>query len=279
MKIAVLSGKGGTGKTFVSVNLAACAGNALYLDCDVEEPNGHLFLVPEEEKTEKVYTFIPEFSKDRCTGCRKCVDFCHFNALAFLFGKPVVFPEVCHSCGGCSIVCPSGAVTEAPKEVGEIITGKHKEITTITGKLNIGEASGIPVISGVLDKIPSDGERPVIIDCPPGSACSVMESISLADYCIIVAEPTAFGLHNFRMVHELTEVLDKPCGVVINKATDDNTLLEDLCREKNIPLLCRIPYKKNTAENGANAKIASETDPELEEVFNALYKKLQEVVK
>ena len=279
MKIAVLSGKGGTGKTFVSVNLATAAGHGLYLDCDVEEPNGHLFLVPEKTESHKVYTYIPEFNKDKCTGCRKCVDFCHFNALAFLFDKPVVFPEVCHSCGGCSIVCPAGAVTETGKEVGEVITGNHGEITTVTGMLNIGEASGIPVISEVLDQIPEDSDLPVIIDCPPGSACSVMESIALADYCLLVAEPTAFGLHNFKMVHQLTRVLNKPCGVVINKATDSNTLIEDLCKEENIEILSRIPYKKHTAENGAEAKIASETDPELKETFQALYRKLQEVTK
>lgn len=279
MKIAVLSGKGGTGKTFVSVNLAVCAGRAFYLDCDVEEPNGHLFLVPEEEKIHKVFSYMPEFDKDKCTGCRKCVDFCHFNALAFILGRPVVFPEVCHSCGGCELVCPSGAVTEKGKEVGEVIIGKHRDITTVTGRLNIGEASGVPVISDVLSQVPSDPETPVIIDCPPGSACSVMESIALADYCVIVAEPTAFGLHNFKMVHELTQVMKKPCGVVVNKATDDNTLFEDLCREKNIPLLCKIPYRKDTAENGAHARIASETDPELKNIFTALYKKLEEVTK
>lgn len=276
MKLAVLSGKGGTGKTFVSVNLAKAAGKAFYLDCDVEEPNGHLFLTPEETESHKVYTYIPEFDKEKCTGCRACVDFCHFNALAFIFDKPVVFPEVCHSCGGCSLMCPAGAVTEAPKETGEVIIGKHKNITTVTGMLNIGEASGVPVIADVLSQVPSDN-TPVIIDCPPGSACSVMESIGLADYCLIVAEPTAFGLHNFQMVYELVQVMNKPFGVVINKATDDNTIIEDFCKEENIPVLCRIPYKKGTAENGAVAKIASETDEELKKVFEDLYENLKEV--
>ena len=276
MKLAVLSGKGGTGKTFVSVNLAKAAEKAFYLDCDVEEPNGHLFLRPEETESHKVYTYIPSFDKEKCTGCRACVDFCHFNALAFIFEKPVVFPEVCHSCGGCSLMCPAGAVTEEPKETGQVIIGKHKDITTVTGMLNIGESSGVPVIADVLSKVPSD-DTPVIIDCPPGSACSVMESIGLADYCLIVAEPTAFGLHNFKMVYELVQVLKKPFGVVINKATDGNTIIEDFCRKENIPVLCRIPYKKITAQNGAVAKIASDTDEELKKVFEDLYRKLKEV--
>lgn len=173
-------------------------------------------------------------------------------------------------------MCPAGAVTEVPKETGEVIIGKHKDITTVTGRLNIGEASGVPVIADVLSNVPSD-DTPVIIDCPPGSACSVMESIGLADYCLIVAEPTAFGLHNFQMVYELVQVMNKPFGVVINKATDDNTIIEDFCKEENIPVLCRIPYKKVTAENGAVAKIASETDEELKKVFEDLYEELKEV--
>ena len=271
MKIAVLSGKGGTGKTFVSVNLAVCADKAVYLDCDVEEPNGHLFLPSEKTETKKVYSMLPEFDADKCTGCRKCIDFCRFNALAFIFDKPVVFPEVCHSCGGCQLVCPENAISEEGKEVGEVLIGQHKNIKTVTGRLNIGESSGVPIIDEVLNQVPQDdSETPVIIDCPPGSACSVMESIELADYCIIVAEPTMFGLHNFKMVHELVDVLKKPCGVVINKTSGENTIIVDLCREEKIPVLCRIPYTQKTAENGAAARVASEADENLKALFTEL---------
>ncbi len=276
MKIAVLSGKGGTGKTFVSVNLATCAGKSFYLDCDVEEPNGYLFLKSEKNLKEKVYSMLPEFDKEKCSGCRKCVDFCRFNALAFILEKPVVFSEVCHSCGGCELICPEGAITEKGKAIGEVTIGQYKEVTTVSGRLKIGESSGMPVIKKVLDKIPKqESEIPVIIDCPPGSACSVMESIGIADYCIIVAEPTAFGLHNFQMVYELVQVLNKPFGVVINKAEGKNTLLDKFCKEKNIPVLCRIPYTQETASNGAKAKIASEIDENFKAVFITLLNKIK----
>ncbi len=279
MKIAVLSGKGGTGKTFTSVNLAVCAEKALYLDCDVEEPNGYLFLKPEKEETEKVYSMLPAFDKEKCSSCRKCVDFCRFNALAFIREKPVVFPEVCHSCGGCQIVCPEGAVSEKGKEIGEVTIGQYKDVTTVSGKLKIGEASGVPVIEKVLSKISEiKPDIPVIIDCPPGSACSVMESITLADYCIIVAEPTIFGLHNFQMVYELVQVLQKPFGVIINKAEDKDTLLDTFCHTNNISVLCHIPYTKETASNGAKAKIASETEENLKLLFTELLEKVKKEV-
>ena len=145
MKIAVLSGNGGAGKTFVSVNLAAAAGRAVYIDCDVEEPNGRLFLKPENLQRETVTRMLPQFDKDKCVGCRKCVDFCRFHALAFVKKKPMLFEEVCHSCGGCQMVCPAEAVSWRQHPVGAVEIGTRDEITVITGELNIGEASGIPV--------------------------------------------------------------------------------------------------------------------------------------
>ena len=271
MKIAVLSGKGGTGKTFVSVNLAATADHSLYLDCDVEEPNGHLFLKPENIRTEGVYKLLPSIDGEKCTGCRTCVDFCRFNALAFLKKKPMVFADICHSCGGCAMLCPNHAITETKKEIGHIEIGTHKNITAVTGLLNIGESSGVPIINSVLaqaDK--AKKEDIVVVDCPPGSACSVMESIESADYCIIVAEPTAFGIHNFEMVHELVQILKKKFGVVINKAPEERTVLDDLLEQENIPLLCRIPFSRKTAGLGANAEIVSEKDDELKGVFKNL---------
>lgn len=278
MKIAVLSGKGGTGKTFVSVNLAASAQSALYLDCDVEEPNGHLFFKPEKVEKKPVYKMLPEFHGDLCDGCRKCVDFCRFHALAFIRDRLKIFTEVCHSCGGCSLVCPKHAITEVPVEIGHLEIGDHKNVKVVTGVLNIGEASGVPVIKEVLGQAEKWDRGCTVIDCPPGSACSVMESIEEADYCILVGEPTIFGLHNFEMVHELVSLMKKPCGVVINKALEEESVLDQYCKEQKINVLARIPYDRKTAEMGAKAKIVSQEDEKLSGVFRELLDRISREV-
>lgn len=272
MKIAVLSGKGGTGKTFVSVNLTCILDNSMYLDCDVEEPNGHLFLKPSDLKEEVVSVLLPSFNNDKCTGCRKCVDFCRFNALAFVKDKVMLFPEICHSCGGCKLVCKFDAITEYEHEVGKVVTGKHGNKTVVTGYLNVGEVSGVPVIKDVLEK--SKDEENIIIDCPPGTACTAMESVTSADYCVIVAEPTAFGVHNFKMVYELITLLGKKVGVIINKYESEDNLMEKLCTEKNINILARIPYKKEIAHLTSTGKIAVENCEDTKSIFEKI---LQEV--
>lgn len=275
MKIAVLSGKGGTGKTFVSVNLAAAAERAVYIDCDVEEPNGRLFLKPSRPSTETVAVRLPAFDEGACTGCRACVDFCRFHALVYIGGKPLLFPEVCHSCGGCALVCPSGAVSEVEKPVGTVERGMYGDIEVVTGCMDLGEASGIPVIEAAL-ACAGTADELTVIDCPPGSACSVMESAGDADYCLLVAEPTAFGLHNFKMVYELVSLLHKPCGVVVNKADGGYGALEDFCAEQGIPILCRIPYSEKLARLGARAEIASVEDGEIAELFRTLLIEVKE---
>jgi MinD superfamily P-loop ATPase len=219
MKIAVLSGKGGTGKTLVSVNLAAAARESVYIDCDVEEPNGHLFLKPDDIQSEEISIKVPFVNEKLCTGCRKCVDFCKYNALAYINNKLIVFDEICHSCGGCVLFCPEKALAEKDKTIGQVQRGVSHNVTVITGILNTGEASGIPIIKKLLNTKPED-HKFTLIDCPPGSACIVMESIKGADYCILVAEPTLFGVHNLTMVHELVRLFEKPHGVVLNKCLD-----------------------------------------------------------
>lgn len=266
MKIACLSGKGGAGKTLTAVNLAAAAKNATYIDCDVEEPNGRLFLKPENIKETTVSSLLPAFDADKCTGCRKCVDFCRFHALMFLKEKPMLFPEVCHSCGGCMMVCPEGAITEEPKPVGILEIGTHQNIRVISGILNPGEASGVPLIREAL----KHEDKLTIIDCPPGSACSVMESVMDADYCVLVVEPTAFGFHNFCMVHELVTLLKKKCGVVINKEDTPFEPLEEFCRKHNLPVLARIPYDPEIATLAAKGEIVSEKNEQAQEIFQRL---------
>lgn len=273
MKIACLSGKGGAGKTFIAVNLAAVAPRATYIDCDVEEPNGRLFLKPENEPSaQPVSTLLPVFDEARCDGCKTCVRFCRFHALVYISGKPLVFPEICHSCGGCKMVCPNNAVSEEPKPIGKVELSRCGSVSVATGVLNAGEATGIPVIRAALDH----AEGLTVIDCPPGSACSVMESVGDAGYCILVAEPTAFGFHNFKMVHELVTLLGKSCGVVVNKQEAPYEPLEDYCAEHDVKILARIPYDAHVASLVADGLIAGRHDEEIRKLFADLLAEIED---
>ncbi len=276
MQIAVLSGKGGTGKTFISVNLACVTENAVYVDCDVEEPNGHLFFKPEITAKQPVSVSVPEWDESKCTFCRRCVDFCRYNALAMIKDNLYVFNEVCHSCGGCMILCPQKAITEKPREIGIVETGKSGEVTVLTGCLNTGEVSGVPVIKALLEKL--DGISDTIIDCPPGSACVVMESIKKADYCILVAEPTLFGVHNFQMVYELVKQFKKPFGAVLNKCIDGENPAENFCIENSIPILSKFPYNDELAKINSSGLIAARENVEFAEQFRQLLSAVKEAV-
>ncbi len=266
MKIACLSGKGGAGKTFVAVNLASAAGKSTYIDCDAEEPNGRLFWKPDQIETVSVCKTLPSFDSQKCTGCKQCVNVCRFHALMYVKEKPTVFSEVCHDCGLCGLVCPVGAVSETKQAIGVLEIGHHDGVKVVSGILNTGEASAIPVIRQAL----KHAEGTTILDCPPGSACSVMESIMDADYCILVVEPTAFGFHNFKMVHELASLLKKKCGVVINKQTSPYPPLEAYCEEQGLPVLDRIPYDSDLAEYLAKNDIAAECLPEMRARFQGI---------
>lgn len=260
MKVAVLSGKGGAGKTFVACGLACAAGRATYVDCDVEEPNGRLFLRPENPVSAPVTRALPVFDAAKCTGCRKCVERCRFNALVLVKGAPLVFPEVCHSCGVCAWVCPEGAVGETRRELGRVETG---------------EATGTPVIAAALAEA-GDAPGLTVIDCPPGSSCAVMESARGADYCVLVTEPTAFGLHDLRLVAELMRVMKKRCGVVVNKSGAEYPELERFLAGAGLPVLARIPYSAELARICSQGRLAYEEDAGARELFDSLLGRIEE---
>lgn len=276
-KIAILSGKGGTGKTLVSVNLAAAEGNSYYVDCDVEEPNGHLFFKPKIIKKKDIFVKIPNIDNSLCSGCRECVEFCKFNALAY--GRQViVFEEVCHSCGGCMLVCPTKAISEKDKKIGVIEEGVSDEVKTISGIMNTGEVSGVPIIKELLNII-KEVKEIVFIDCPTGSACVVMESVKDADYCILVAEPTVFGAHNLAMVYRRVSLFGKKCGVVLNKCETGFNPSEDFCIKNNVEILARVPFDNDLGSLNSEGKIAVRENYKNKDLFYSLLSKVKEAVK
>ena len=277
MKIAVLSGKGGTGKTFVSTNLARVIESSIYLDCDVEEPNGHLFLRGPVLETDPVALPIPVVDDKLCDGCKKCVDFCQFNALAYTGQRVIVFDKICHSCGGCEIICPQNAIKEIPREIGKIEIRSYEDTRLYTGMLNTGEESGTSIIGDLLKKVSE--EDSVVIDCPPGSSCVVMDSIKDADYCVLVAEPSIFGAHNLKMVHQLVKLFEKPLGIVLNKTLGDENPSEDYCRENGLDILLRIPWSDELGRYNAEGMIAAEQKDEYWQMFSDLLHRIEEEVK
>lgn len=276
MKIAVLSGKGGTGKTLVSVNLAAAIAPSVYLDCDVEEPNGHLFFRPKSIQREAVTVKIPAVDETKCNACRTCVEFCKFHALAMVGTKWMLFDDICHSCGGCTLLCPQQALHEVEKSIGEIQTGTSEGVTVRTGWLDPGQSSGVPIIRKLF-AAESPADQPMIVDCPPGSACIVMDSIRDADYCILVAEPTLFGLHNLKMVHELVRLFQKPHGVILNKCIEGDNPSKDYCLEQGITILESIPFDKTIGRLNSNGRILARELPQYHEMFTRLHQKIREV--
>lgn len=256
MRIALLSGKGGTGKTFMSVNLASIAGKCTYVDCDVEEPNGDIFIKARYTSRDNVYVKIPLINQEKCINCSKCVASCNFNALANTGNEILLFDKICHSCGLCKLVCPVGAITETNKKIGIVEEGNFHSIRFKRGVLDISNISGVPIIKNLL----SDNrlnECLTFIDCPPGSGCSVKECVKYSDYCIIVTEPTLFGVHNLDMIYKLVTTLNKPVGVVINKWADGNNMAHDYCLNRGINILGVIPYDNNIASLNSKGVVIS----------------------
>jgi len=276
MIITVASGKGGTGKTTVAVNLAKVLAQknekVFYFDCDVEEPNGHIFLKPVIEEKELAFTFVPKIDKEKCIFCGKCADVCQFNAIFALKDTVMVFPELCHGCKGCQLICPVGAVVSDKKEIGIVEKGKAGKINFIHGKLRIGEAMAPPLIREVKKYI--NKEEITIIDAPPGTSCPVIETIVLSDYVILVTEPTPFGLHDLKLAVEVMRVLKLPCGVVINRCDVGEKKVEQYCKEENIPVLLEIPHDRRIAESYSRGEIIIEAIPEYRDFFENLYKRI-----
>lgn len=243
MNIAVLSGKGGTGKTTVSTNLALAL-KSHYIDCDVEEPNGFLFLKPIVDKTEKVRVDYPVIDDNKCTSCGACVNTCQFNALAKVKADIMLFQKLCHDCGACEIVCKFNAITYSKREIGKIESGKIRDINCSRGILNIGEPMAVPVIRELLKNLPAEVN---LIDCPPGTSCNVVNALKFADGAILVTEPSEFGLHDLKMAVELVKMYNIPFGIVINKDDGLNNIVKKYCIEEGIKLLGTIPFRKDTA--------------------------------
>ena len=246
MKVAVASGKGGTGKTSVAVNLALSLGRVQVLDCDVEEPNVHILLKPEVGETLPVELQVPRILEERCDYCGECARFCQFNALFVAGETAMVFPELCHSCGGCSIVCPRDAIVEESRQIGRILKGRAGEIDLVYGEINVGEALAVPIIAAVKDHI--NDEVMVIIDSAPGSACPLVETVHGVDFCLLVTEPTPFGLHDLEVAVEVVQILGVPMGVVVNFAGIGDRGVYDFCEEKGIPIMMEIPFDRRIAE-------------------------------
>ncbi len=245
--ISVASGKGGTGKTTVAVNMALSMQEPVQLiDCDVEEPNAHIFLKPRIDAVRPVYVPVPKVDHALCDRCGKCAEFCQFHAIAVVPERTMVFSHLCHGCGGCRLVCPKKAITEVDREVGVIKTGTAGRIDFSYGELSLGEPMPGPVIRELKRNV--NPTRITIIDSPPGTSCPVIQSVWGTDYCILVTEPTPFGLHDLELMVGLLRQMGIPFGVVVNRAGIGDTKVYDYCRKEGVPILLEIPFDKAIAE-------------------------------
>lgn len=274
MNIAVLSGKGGTGKTTVSTNLALLLG-ANYIDCDVEEPNGFIFLKPENISSQDIKIEMPEIDRDKCMLCGTCAETCQFNALAKGKKSIIIFDKLCHSCGACEIVCPTGALKYTERVTGIIEEGQKHGIMCKRGLLNVGEPIAIPILNGLLNNLPKDQVN--LLDSPPGTSCNVVNVLTYADRAILVTEPTAFGLHDLKMAVELAESLNVPYGIIVNKYGENNHTLDEYIEEKKVTLLGTIPYKREIAESYSKGHMLIEIE-ECREAFLNIMNNIQEVL-
>jgi MinD superfamily P-loop ATPase len=276
VKIAVASGKGGTGKTTVSINLALSLDNVQYLDCDVEEPNAAIFLKPEISKKIAVEIPVPVIDEGKCDFCRKCAQLCAFNALVVLAETTLLFPEMCHGCGGCAYICPQHAITEQNRKIGIVERGTSGNIDFIQGLLNVGEPMAPPIIKKERSLI--DDSKTVILDSPPGTSCPVIETIRDTDFCILVTEPTPFGLNDLVLAVETVRGIRVPFGVIINQDGIGDDEVDKYCNKEGIEVLMKIPWDRRIAEAYSRGEPAVKVFPEMKKDFQDVFEKIKKTV-
>lgn len=277
MIVSIASGKGGTGKTTMAVNMAlSLGGRVQLLDCDVEEPDAHIFLQPQIREERPVYVPVPRIDERLCDHCGKCAEFCQFHAIAVTPGKVMVFPELCHGCGGCRLVCPTGAIAEENREVGVVKAGVGGGIDVAYGELNIGEPMPGPVIRELKRNI--DRRRTTIIDAPPGTSCPAIESVYGSDFCILVTEPTPFGLHDLKLMVEVLREIKIPFAVVVNRAGIGDQKVRGFCGSEEIPILLEIPYSRRIAELYSQGTPFVREFSEWKDRFFSLFSAVREIV-
>jgi len=277
MIISIASGKGGTGKTTVATNLAvSLESDVQILDCDVEEPNAHLFIQPTFKESKTITTPVPEVDMDKCTLCGKCGEICQFKAIVVIAETVLPFPELCHSCGGCMEVCPEKAITETGRELGLIERGNKNGLEFVHGKLRIGEAMSPPLIRKVREYTRPD--MLTIIDAPPGTSCPVIASMKDADFILLVTEPTPFGLHDLELAVEAVKILGIPHGLVINRSDMGDDKVMAYAEQENLPILMEIPFDRRIAEAYSRGEMIVEVIPEWKDRFSELYLRIEKIV-
>lgn len=277
MIISIASGKGGTGKTTVATNLVlSLEREVMLLDCDVEEPNAHLFIQPSLGEAERVTSPVPEVDESRCNLCGKCGEICQFKAIVVIGNTVLPFQELCHGCGGCMEVCPEGAISETGRELGVIEKGRRGHVGFIHGRLRVGEAMAPPLIRRVRSfTVP---ETLTVIDAPPGTSCPVIAAMKGADFVLLVTEPTPFGLHDLKLALGAVSILGMPCGLVINRSDTGDEGVRDFAREQGLPILMEIPFDRRIAEAYSRGEMIVEVMPEWKERFRALYEDIRGLV-